>query len=62
VPATALARVPDGVSATQATPMACAGVTVFGAPRLGVARVVLATAANSQTMPTPSTGWPRTAN
>jgi alcohol dehydrogenase len=38
VPATALARVPDDVRATHAAPMACAGVTVFGAPRRGGAR------------------------
>jgi len=33
VPATALARIPDGMSAVQAAPMACAGVSVFGALR-----------------------------
>lgn len=38
VPATGLARIPDGMSAVQAAPMACAGVTVFGALRAGGAR------------------------
>lgn len=33
VPATGLARIPDGMSASQAAPLACAGVTVFGAMR-----------------------------
>ena len=35
VPATGLARIPDGMSSSQAAPMACAGVTVFGALRAG---------------------------
>ncbi|HEU5354848.1 MAG TPA: alcohol dehydrogenase [Actinocrinis sp.] len=38
VPATGLARIPDDMSAVQAAPMACAGVTVFGALRSGGAR------------------------
>lgn len=38
VPATGLARIPDGMSAVQAAPMACAGVTVFGALRDSGAR------------------------
>ncbi|HEY3613284.1 MAG TPA: alcohol dehydrogenase catalytic domain-containing protein [Gaiellales bacterium] len=38
VPATALARIPDGLSAAEAAPMGCAGVTVFNALRRSVAR------------------------
>ncbi|HEV2634637.1 MAG TPA: alcohol dehydrogenase catalytic domain-containing protein [Actinocrinis sp.] len=38
VPATALARVPDRMSTVQAAPMACAGVTCFGALRNSGAR------------------------
>lgn len=38
VPATGLARIPDGMSAVQAGPMACGGVTVFGALRSSGAR------------------------
>ena len=38
VPATALARIPESMSAVQAAPMACAGVTVFGALRRSSAR------------------------
>jgi alcohol dehydrogenase len=33
VPATALARIPDGLSFVEAAPMSCAGVTVFNALR-----------------------------
>jgi alcohol dehydrogenase len=38
VPATALARIPAGMSAEQAGPMACAGVTTYAALRSGHAR------------------------
>jgi alcohol dehydrogenase len=38
VPATALARIPAGMSAQQAGPMACAGVTTYAALRSGHAR------------------------
>jgi alcohol dehydrogenase len=38
VPATALARIPEGMSAEQAAPMACAGVTTYGALRSSKAR------------------------
>ncbi|GLF99543.1 alcohol dehydrogenase [Streptomyces yaizuensis] len=37
-PATALARIPDGLSATEAAPLGCAGVTVFNALRHTAAR------------------------
>jgi len=38
VPATALARIPDAVSAVEAAPMGCAGVTTFNALRRSAAR------------------------
>jgi D-arabinose 1-dehydrogenase-like Zn-dependent alcohol dehydrogenase len=38
VPATALARIPDTISAVEAAPMGCAGVTTFNALRRGPAR------------------------
>lgn len=38
VPATALARIPDGLSAVEAAPMGCAGVATFNALRNSVAR------------------------
>jgi Zn-dependent alcohol dehydrogenases len=38
VPATALARIPDGMSAAEAAPMGCAGVTTFNALRRSAAR------------------------
>ncbi|WP_328885082.1 alcohol dehydrogenase catalytic domain-containing protein [Streptomyces sp. NBC_00316] len=38
VPAVALARIPDELSASQAAPLACAGVTVFNALRRSAAR------------------------
>lgn len=38
VPASALARIPDDVTATEAAPMACAGVTTFTALRRSAAR------------------------
>ncbi|MER6916938.1 alcohol dehydrogenase [Streptomyces sp. NPDC000594] len=37
-PAGALARIPDGLSATEAAPLGCAGVTVFNALRHSAAR------------------------
>lgn len=37
VPATALARIPDSISAVEAAPMGCAGVTTFNALRHSVA-------------------------
>ena len=38
VPATALARIPDAISAVEAAPMGCAGVTTFNALRRSAAR------------------------
>jgi alcohol dehydrogenase len=38
VPASALARIPDGLTAAEAAPMGCAGVTVFNALRRTSAR------------------------
>lgn len=38
VPATALARIPDGFSSAEAAPMGCAGVTVYNALRRSAAR------------------------
>ncbi|GLW11501.1 alcohol dehydrogenase [Microtetraspora sp. NBRC 13810] len=38
VPVSALARIPDGLTATEAAPMGCAGVTVFNALRRTSAR------------------------
>lgn len=38
VPVSALARIPDALSAVEAAPMGCAGVTTFNALRLGPAR------------------------
>ncbi|WP_328536619.1 alcohol dehydrogenase catalytic domain-containing protein [Streptomyces sp. NBC_00344] len=38
VPAVALARIPDGLSAVEAAPLACAGVTVFNPLRRSAAR------------------------
>lgn len=38
VPASALARIPDDVTAAEAAPMACAGVTMFTALRRSAAR------------------------
>ncbi len=37
-PVTALARIPDGLTAVEAAPLSCAGVTVFNALRNGPAR------------------------
>lgn len=38
VPATALARIPEGMSAVQAAPMGCAGVTTYSALRSSIAK------------------------
>jgi alcohol dehydrogenase len=38
VPAFALARIPEALSAAEAAPMGCAGVTVFNALRRSAAR------------------------
>ncbi|MBO1766121.1 alcohol dehydrogenase [Allobranchiibius sp. GilTou38] len=38
VPATALARIPEGMTAVQAAPMGCAGVTTYSALRSSIAK------------------------